>query len=229
MCTAAEKFIQPQMNVLVGANWHSETALAKADFRLMLAMAFTFSNAINFPNGFQIGSVVPNGGLLGNAATRQQTRFAEIGWTSIPTTATVNEMRLALNQDDMARGANAAGLSTGLLGISVAGTSIGATNTYPRDYRERRLTLVDNISVTTGAHAIKIGGNLFRAYDRLSSLDNVAGTFSYASLTAFAQDFSGAGQKLRGFHPAIWNSPSGAYRTRGISLTGRIRGGWVRA
>jgi hypothetical protein len=198
LCTAADKFIQSQMNVLVEANWHSETALAKADLRLGARNAFTFeANAMNgvFPNGFQMGSVASNSGLLGNGATKQESRFAKLGWISVPTVATVNELRLGFTQDYLAEGASTPGLSTGLLGIFVAGTPVGASNTYPSAYRERRLQLVDNASLVSGSHVIKIGGDLSRTFDRLNSLENYAGTYSYASLTAFAQDFTGAGQK----------------------------------
>ncbi len=198
LCTSAIKFIQQQLNVLVPANWHESTALAKLDVRLGKSNALHFeANGMDgrVPNGFQTGSVITNGGILGNTDSKHQTRFGKFGWTSLPVGTTTNEMRFGLYQDYVAQTVNHAGLSTGELGIQIAGSQVGATNTFVYAYRERRVEFADTVDVTTGSHVVKATVDIVSDVDRLDSLENYAGSYLYSSLTAFAQDFSGSGQK----------------------------------
>jgi hypothetical protein len=197
-CTAAEKFIQSQMNVLVPFSNHWTTGLAKVDYRRSDRNSFSVeANAMNSlaPATTLTSDVAPNGGLLGLQNTSEHIRYGKASWISAPTHSTVNEMRFGLLEDRIAEPPSTAGLSTGNVGVSIAGTTIG--NPQPAAFllSERREELVDNFTFTSGAHTLRGGIDYPVTRDYLDTLPNAAGAYYYNSLTAFAQDFAGTGLK----------------------------------
>ena len=46
------------------------------------------------------------------------------------------------------------------------------------------------MTLTSGSHSVRLGGDLSRTRDTVDALQS-AGAYTYPTLTAFAQDFSG--------------------------------------
>jgi outer membrane receptor protein involved in Fe transport len=194
-CTAAINFINSQMNVTVPRSLHSDVGLAKVDYRFSEFHTFTLeANArhVNAPNGAVMDTVAPNGGLLGaNGSYGEETRYAKAGWTGILAPGLVNEFRGGWYHDRIATYTDTGLLpSTGLLSLNVAGVSLGANPNYPSVVSENRFQLVDNFTLTSYAHTLKIGADLSKNQDYKNQLISRYGTYNYSSLTTFAEDFS---------------------------------------
>ena len=197
-CAAATQFIQSQMNVLVPLSERWLGGLAKIDYRRSDRNSFSVEgNVMNTksPPSALIDNVAPNGGMLGLNNSIEQSRYARVAWTSAPLGKAVNELRLGYYQDRWTDPASEAQLSTGNLGISLAGTTLGAPHPYTSLLSERRYQLVDNFTFTTGSHTLRAGGDLSRRHDWIAELENASGTYYYNSLTTFAMDFGGTGLK----------------------------------
>ena len=136
-----------------------------------------------------------DGGLLGGGVSKQDTHFGKFEWMITPGSGGSNELRLGLFHDRISNSASTSGLATGKVAISVAGVTLGEPRPDPGILRERRFQLVDNLRGTWGAHRFLVGVDWTRTRDWINRLDNASGAYSYSSLTAFAQDLSGAGQK----------------------------------
>jgi hypothetical protein len=93
--------------------------------------------------------------------------------------------RLGLVEDRYSEPPSASGPA-----ITVAGASVGAAHPNFTALSQRRYQLVDNLTITSGSHTLRIGADLARTRDSLNWLDS-AGAYNYPTLTAFAQDFSG--------------------------------------
>jgi hypothetical protein len=195
-CAAATRFIQSQMNVITPFADRWISGLGKIDYRRSERNTFAFeANAMNSrgPAGAQVSDVAPNGGQLGLGTSTEQTRYGRFSWTAAPNAKSVNELRLGLFQDRWFDPAAQKDLSTGNVAISVAGTTIGDPHNYSSLLTEHRYQLVDNFTLVSASHQVRFGGDLSRSWDWLNQLSNAAGTYTYPSLTTFAQDFSGAG------------------------------------
>jgi hypothetical protein len=84
--------------------------------------------------------------------------------------------------------------STGPLYITVAGSTIGAAQAYPRTYpSENRYQIVDNYSWTKGAHTVKLGADFQTTQDWTNQLYNGSGGYAFTNLQVFAKDFTDNG------------------------------------
>src|SRR5262245_13908172 len=203
-CDAATAFIRRQMNVLVPRTVRSDMGFGKIDWRPVDRHSFSFSaNVMHWdsPHGIQTQAVLTSGNLLGNNGNSTvETRYGKASWTSIPSANSVNEVRFGWFKDRLSDPA-ASDLwpaETGPLYPTVAGTTVGAAQAYPRIFpSEQRFQIVDNFSWTRGAHSAKSGVGFQTNQDWMNQLFNGNGAFSYPSLTAFARDFTGntTGQK----------------------------------
>ena len=196
-CAAAEAFIQKQMNVLVPRTVSSDIGFAKLDYHPNDRNSFTANmNVMHWvsPHGIQTQSVLSSGAMLGNNGNSTvETRYGNLDWTFIISPGALNDFRFGWFKDRLSDPA-ASDLwpSTGPLYFTVAGATVGAAQTYPRTYpSEQRFQFADNVSWTVGSHSVKVGVDIDRTQDYLNQLFNYAGGYSFASLTAFAQDFSG--------------------------------------
>jgi hypothetical protein len=197
-CSAAISFIEAQMNVLVPRSEHWVSGLAKVDYRRSDLHAFSlaaYATRSRSPRDSGSGSVAPDGGFLGGGVTRQNTHYGKFEWVSTPGYSASNELRLGMFQDRISNSASTSGLATGKASITVAGVTLGEPQPDSGFLRERRFQLVDNLRATLGAHSLLAGVDWTRTNDLIDSLRNANGAYSYSSLTAFAQDLSGAGQR----------------------------------
>jgi carboxypeptidase family protein len=194
-CFVATRFLKSQINVLTPLWEHSYHGLLKIDYRRSARNNISVDAGgmqWHAPSLAEIETVAANGGLLGDPIMREQNRFAKAGWTFATTGQMTNDMRAGWYQDRITQGVSSVpGLATGLLGIEIAGTTVGApqsmTTVLPS---EHRVQFVDIASWTLGSHTLKAGAEIFRNADYLNGLTNSAGLYQYPSLTAFAQDFA---------------------------------------
>ncbi|MGA3017954.1 MAG: carboxypeptidase regulatory-like domain-containing protein [Bryobacteraceae bacterium] len=194
-CTAAINFIKSQMNVVVPRSLKSTSGFVKFDFRPSDKNNFTMEGDIvhkHAPNGMETGQVAPNGGLLGSNATYTSSDlFGKIGWTTVINENTTNEFHGSYFKDGLDAYTDfSLAPSTGPVGINLAGTLIGSNPLYPANLTQERIAGVDIYTQVIGAHTIKIGADVTEIQDRVDQLDSRYGSYDYASLTAFAQDFS---------------------------------------
>jgi hypothetical protein len=195
-CTAADKFIQSQMNAIVARSEKTFTGLARADYHWTERNSFSLAaDAQHYraPNGAQQLAVSPDGGLLGgNGNLGEETRFADAGWTSQLGSNMVNELRLGWYKDRISvLPETKQWPSTGGLGITVAGVSLGGNPDSPGVVpSEQRYQLAENFTVASGANILRLGADAGRGEDKMYQVYNQDGTYTYPSLTAFAQDFS---------------------------------------
>jgi hypothetical protein len=153
------------------------------------------------PHGIQTAAAVTNGSLLGdNGNLKEETRFGRFGYTVVAGNNSVNDLRLGWSMDHITAGA-APELwpSTGPLAINIAGTSIGASPSYPFVVREERRELEENFSFTLGFNSIKAGVNTVRFRNRVDQFYNRGGAYTYPTLTAFAIDFAGTATNRRNY------------------------------
>lgn len=196
-CTAAIGFIQPQMNVLVPRTVSSDMGFGKIDYRPSERNSFSFDlNAMHWrsPNGIQTQSVFPSGAMLGNNGNSTvETRYGKADWTAIVTPTILNDLRFGWFKDRLSDpAASQLWPSTGGLYVTVAGATVGAAEAYPRTYpSEQRFQIIDNFSMTRGAHNFKVGLDYSNTEDWMNQLFNALGAYSYSTLSGFATDFSG--------------------------------------
>src|ERR1019366_1598360 len=145
------------------------------------------------PNGIQTQAVLTGGAALGNNGNSTvETRNGKAAWTSVVTPNSVNELRFGWFKDRLSDpGASQLWPSTGATYITVAGSTVGAAQSYPRTFpSENRYQIVDNYSWTRGAHTAKFGMDFSTTQDWMNQLFNQFGGYSFSNLTNFARDFT---------------------------------------
>jgi hypothetical protein len=197
-CTAAINFIQSQMNVVVPRTYNQDLGFAKIDWHLNDRNTLSFDlNAMHWvsPHGIQTQAVLTNGNAIANNGNSTvEDRYGKAALTSVVTPNSVNELRFGWFKDRLSDPA-ASDLwpaTTGGLYYTVAGTTVGAAQAYPRTYpSENRYQIVDNYSWVRGAHTVKVGMDFSTTEDWMNQLFNGSGSYSYSNLTNFAKDFTG--------------------------------------
>jgi hypothetical protein len=195
-CTAAINFIQKQMNVLVPRTYNQEIGFGKIDWRPTDRNSFSFDlNAMRWvsPHGIQTQAVLTSGNMLGNNGNSTvQDKYGKASWTSVVTNSSVNELRFGWFKDRLSDPASSDLYpSTGPVYITVAGSTVGAAQAYPRTYpSENRYQIVDNYTWTKGAHNVKFGMDFQTTLDWTNQLFNGSGGYAYTNVLSFAKDFS---------------------------------------
>ena len=226
-CTAAINFIQKQMNVLVPRTYNQELGFGKIDWRPTDRNSFSFDlNAMRWvsPHGIQTQAVLTNGNAIANNGNSTvQDKYGKASWTSVVTPTAVNELRFGWFKDRLSD-PGASDLwpaETGPLYFTVAGTTLGAAQAYPRTYpSENRYQIVENYSWTKGAHSTKFGMDFQTTADWTNQLYNGSGGYSYSNLTNFAKDFTGntTGLKSYSSFTQAFGNPIKIFRTTDINF-----------
>jgi hypothetical protein len=195
-CTAAIGFINAQLNRVVPSSLHSDTGFARMDYRVSPGNNFSVEGSAmqaHAPNGSVNDQVSTNGELLGNNGKyTDETRFGKASYTATPGSNAVNEIRAAWYHDRFSDYENPTLLpSTGAVGINIAGTPIGGNPAYPMVISEQRWEFADHLTAAVGSHLLTFAGEYTRNQDKTAQIYARAGSFDYASLTAFAEDYSG--------------------------------------
>ncbi|MSV29905.1 MAG: TonB-dependent receptor [Bryobacterales bacterium] len=204
-CATAKQFVTTRNFAVIKRTADSELGFAKLDWRSTERNAFSFSmNYLRWisPNGIQTQAVLADGNGIGNNANSTvRTRYGRASWTSIPNPNAVNEARFGWFKDRLFDDASPEFLvpALGRAGLTINGVNnLGYATSYPRlNPSEQRFQFADNLSWTRGRHAMKFGADISHTEDYQNQLSNQFGTYSYASFTNFARDFSGnpAGEK----------------------------------
>jgi Carboxypeptidase regulatory-like domain len=197
-CSAAIAFIQKQMNVLVPRTYNQDLGFAKIDWHQSDRSTYSFDmNALHWvsPHGIQTQTVLTNGNMIGNNGNSTvEDRYGRASWTFIPGASSVNELRFGWFKDRLSD-PGASDLwpaETGPVYITVAGSTVGAAQAYPRTYpSENRFQIADDYSWTKGAHSMKFGVDFSTTEDWMNQLYNGSGGYSFSNLTNFAKDFNG--------------------------------------
>ncbi|HLJ44532.1 MAG TPA: TonB-dependent receptor [Bryobacteraceae bacterium] len=197
-CTAAINFIQGQMNKVVARTYDQDLGFAKIDWRPTERNTFSVDmNVMHWvsPHGIQTQTVLTNGNLVGNNGNSTvEDRYGKASWIYIPTASSVNELRFGWFKDRLSDPASSDlwPAATGGTYITVAGSTVGAAQAYPRTYpSENRYQLLDNYSLTKSSHSVKFGVDFSTTEDWMNQLFNQNGGYSYSNITAFAKDFNG--------------------------------------
>jgi hypothetical protein len=196
-CAAAVRFIQSQTNVVAPFSEHWTGGLARIDYRPSESNSFNFTfsakNARS-PEEVRQQLVAPNGGLLGIGDSTERMRYAKAGWTATLSPGSVNELRLGLVEDRYFEPASRSTVSNSGVALTVAGATLGSVHPTPASLNEKRYQLVENLTMTAGTHTVRLGADLSKTRDYLNRLD-YSGAYTYPTLTAFAQDFSGGSSR----------------------------------
>ncbi len=159
----------------------------------------TFTAEFNFlrwwsPNGIQTGlSSTSGAGITGNGDDSVRVRNGKLGWTFVPNSTFVNTFRFGVDTDRQADSFDPAELGNGLnyLDVSVAGVQLGPATYLPRvEPAETRYEFSDDATLIKSNHTIKFGFNYFTTEDYNYFISNAFGSYTYATPTAFAQDYS---------------------------------------
>ncbi len=226
-CTAAINFIQKQMNVLVPRTYKQDIGFGKLDWHVNDRNTVSVDmNAMHWrsPHGIQTQAVLTGGAALGNNGNSTvEDRYGKASWTAVPTAASVNEFRFGWFKDRLSdpSASDLFPTETGATYITVAGSTVGAAQAYPRTYpSENRFQLVDNYSWTHGAHSAKFGVDYSTTQDWMNQLFNQFGSYSYTNLTGFARDFTDntAGVKSYSTFSQQFGNPIQNIRTTDINF-----------
>ena len=196
-CTAINTLL-PRFFRQIPRKADQELAFGKLDYRPSDRHSFSASfNFLHFvsPNGIQ-SAVSSNSGsaITSNGDDAVRVRVGRLAWTSIPKSTMVNEFRFGWftdrQADDFNPDAETAGL--GHVMLSVGGQALGAGASYlPRvNPNESRYQLADSFSWMIGKHAVKFGTDISFTHDYNLYVSNQFGSYSYSTVTAFAQDFT---------------------------------------
>jgi hypothetical protein len=196
---AAINAVLPRLFGSVDRNGNQQLYFLKFDYRPNDRNSLSAS--INYlkwfsVNGIQTGLVSTSGAAAGsNGDDSVRDRMGKLQWTYVPSGTVINEARFGWFKDRQADDfdpALQAGYPIGNVSLSVAGIStLGGYNILPRiNPSENRFQYVDNLSWIKGSHNMKFGIDIARTEDFSNSLSNRFGSYTYANVTAFAQDFT---------------------------------------
>lgn len=197
-CNAARDYVMRNSPRLISRTADSELGFLKLDYRLndrnSLSASVNYLRWVS-PNGIQTQAVLTsNNAASNNADSTVRTRYGRLAWTSVPTNTVVNELRYGWFKDRLADDLNNEFVpaATGRLGVTIAGTMVGAATDYPRiNPSENRHQLVDTLTWTVQKHTLKVGVDFASTRDYVNILRNQFATYTYASFNAFALDFTG--------------------------------------
>ncbi len=196
---AAVNTLLPRMFGTVDRTGNQQLAFLKFDYRPNEKN--TFSASLNYlhwdsVNGIQTGITLTNGAAIGtNGDDKVFDRIGKFAWTLVPTSSIVNEFRFGWFKDRQADDFDPtlqAGYPIGNVSLSVAGVStLGGYNILPRILpSENRFQYADNLTWVKGGHTFKFGADIARTEDFSNSLSNRFGSYTYSSVSTFAEDFT---------------------------------------
>ncbi len=196
-CSAINGLL-PRFFGMIPREANQDLGFGKLDYRA--SDHHSFSASFNYqrflsPNGIQTATSSTSGSAFtGNGDDSVRVRNGRLSWTAVPGSSFVNEFSAGWSTDRQADTFDNAlmGQGLGLLNVSVASQAIGPANYLPRvEPNERRYQFVNHASWTTGKHMLKAGVDFATTNDYTYYISNQFGTYSYQTVTAFAQDYTG--------------------------------------
>jgi hypothetical protein len=152
-------------------------------------------NLLNWesPKGIQSAAGSNAGAIGNNGLSTVRTRWARVAHTGIISTSTINEFRFGYFKDRLADEANYNLAPPGVrVAVTVQGqANLGVPNYLPRvQPTEDRWQFADNLTMTRGRHQFKAGFDIAHTRDIEDALFNGTGSYTYGTITAFAQDLT---------------------------------------
>ncbi|PYV74240.1 MAG: hypothetical protein DMG96_20770 [Acidobacteria bacterium] len=199
-CQAAIDMLNTRNTGTVSRTVTQDLGFGKIDYHLSDRNSLSFSlSGLRWisPHGIQATGIVFNtGNAIGNNAdSTVRNAYGRAQWTSIISANLLNEARFGWFKDRLFDPASDDFLFPGLGRASLTVNStgnLGVAANYPRlNPSETRFSFADNLGWTKGAHTMKFGIDIAHTEDFQRQLINQFGTYSYATLNAFALDFSG--------------------------------------
>jgi hypothetical protein len=196
---AAINTLLPRLFGLVPRQGNQDLFFLRLDYRPNERNSFSASlNYLKWisPNGIQTGLASTTGAAIGtNGDDSVRDRIGKMTWTYVPSGSMVNEARFGWFKDRQADDFDPmlqAGYPIGNVSLSVAGVgTLGGYNVLPRiNPSENRFQYADSLSWVKGAHSFKFGFDIAQTEDFSNSLTNRFGSYTYANVTTFAQDYT---------------------------------------
>jgi outer membrane receptor protein involved in Fe transport len=197
---------------IVDRNASQNAGFAKLDWQASERQTISASfNLMNWesPNGIQTAAALTNAGAIGNnGISTVRTRWARLAHTGILSSRMVNEFRFGWFKDRLFDDANYELAPPGVRSaVTVAGqANLGVPNYLPRvQPTEDRWQFANNLSLTSGRHQYKFGFDIAYTKDVEDALFNGVGSYSYGTITAFAQDLTNldGGKRWQSFGQAF--------------------------
>jgi hypothetical protein len=195
-CTAAVDYFRRFFGT-VDRTVSQNLGFAKLDWNISDRQTITASfNILNWesPNGIQTAAVLTNAGAIGNnGLSTVKTRWARLSHTGIISSTIINEFRFGYFKDRLFDDVNYTLAPPGVRSaVTVQGqANLGVPNYLPRvQPTEDRWQFVDNLSITQGRHQFKFGFDIAHTRDVEDALFNGVGSYTYGTITAFAQDLT---------------------------------------
>jgi Carboxypeptidase regulatory-like domain/TonB dependent receptor-like, beta-barrel/TonB-dependent Receptor Plug Domain len=205
-CSAINGLL-PRFFGLVPRSVDQDLLFGRIDYNLSPRNTLSFSfNYLHFksPNGLQAGLVssTSGAGVNSNGNDFVRVRNGKGTWTSIVSPNIVNTFRYGWDTDLQGDNLNLAlNGSLGLLDVSAAGVTLGAVNYLPRvEPNEIRNEIGDDVAWTRGRHVFKFGADFATTNDYSYFIQNANGSYSYSTLTAFAEDYTGNTTDAKNWH-----------------------------
>jgi len=199
-CQTAIQMITKRNFGTVSRTVNQDLGFGKIDYHLndrnTLSLSLNLLRWVS-PHGIQATGIVFNtGSAIGsNADSTVRTGYGRAQLTTIVTPQMVNELRWGWFKDRLFDPASDDFLYPGLgrADLTVNNTTnLGVAPNYPRlNPSETRFEYADNLSWTKGAHTMKFGVDIAHTEDYQNQLMTQYGAYTYATLGAFAADFSG--------------------------------------
>lgn len=199
-CATATNMILTRNFGTVSRSVTQDLGFGKIDYHLndknTLSLSLSMLRWVS-PHGIQATGLVFNtGALIGsNGDSTVRNAYGRAQMTTIIGSSMVNEARFGWFKDKLYDPASPDFLSPGLglADLTVASTTnLGIAPNYPRlSPSEQRFSFADNLSWTKGAHTMKFGVEIAHTEDYQDQLITRYGAYNYATLGAFAADFSG--------------------------------------
>jgi hypothetical protein len=222
-CAAANKLIQSQNGVLIPLSQRSLDGLARIDYQLnsmnRISLEAAAADALA-PNGQRVADAMVNGGLLGITNTRDDSRLLKASWVSTPFASAVNELRIGLSKEHIFDPATYSSLSTGNVGISLAGVNIGNSNPSSSLVDERRYQFFDNYTLSSASHTFQLGFDWTQDRFYMNQLAS-GGEYYYMSLTNFAIDLPVTTGKNYTYFTQSFGDPIRKFPARQMGIYGQ--------
>jgi len=187
-CDATKAFFRNEMASPIPRKGNNNILLAKVDVSLspkhMLSMQYN-RHRWNAPNGVRTPATTSNAST-DNGTDVVRTDFGLLRLSSVLSPRLLNEVRIQVGRDFEAQEPNAPGPGTSVSG----GFAFGMPDFLPRPRYpdERRYQLLDTLSISAGAHDLKVGVDFNYVREDIINLFQGGGVYSYSSLQNISAD-----------------------------------------
>jgi outer membrane receptor protein involved in Fe transport len=199
-CQTAIQMLTTRNFGTVSRTVNQDLGFGRIDYRLSDKNSLSFSLSMLrwiSPHGIQSTGIVFNTGnaIGGNADSTVRDGYGRAQLTTIISPTMLNEARFGWFKDRLFDSPSPDFLfpGLGLADLTVNSTAnLGLPQQYPRlNPSETRFEYADNLSWTKGSHTMKFGADIAHTEDYQKQLLGGFGSYTYATLGAFAADFSG--------------------------------------